>query len=439
MNLLGKKKSLGALALGLFLFISCEENGPFGLTSEDVVPVDFTSVEIPVPSSVVWLDSIQSSSTGVFLIGEYTSNTFGKMTATMYSRLNLNRAQVSLVPSESTYDSVKFNAQFIYAFDTSAMARDWGFDGFGVERGITDTLHITSDRTRVSANLLTEGNMTISDFDSIYSFDFDDAFGSEFHELIKDDNERVSDQENFVGFFRGISFSRKPAFNQNIYGLLINENTNVTVHYRDPGIDGEINVQRTYTMDFRNVAGYYNLTIDRTGTPLEFLQQTNVEYQPATGKRYVQSGAGIVTKLDLSGFRDLIIDDPRIINLAEISIGPIDELDDMAPPPTQLVLAFTDDRNTVIRDIVNNPPLPFRTIQSDGNSALGSGNPVTLNYNADTRTYTGSVTTYFQTYFAGVFQRDEVFLYPSNMNTSVNGISFDAEDIKLNIIFSELQ
>lgn len=434
MNLLGKKKSLGALAIGLFLFISCEENGPFGLSSEDVVPVNFTSVDVPITSSVVWLDSIQSSSIGVYLMGEYTSNTFGRMEATMYSRLNLNRAQIGLIPSESEFDSVKLNMQMIYSFDTSAASRDWGFNVFSVQRGITDTIHITRDRTLVSTNLLAEGEMTVDDFDSIYSFDYDRQFGIDLHGLLKDEDEIVENQENFVSFFRGLSISRKPGFTDNIFGFSIGENSAVTLYYRDPGIGGEIDVQREYNLGFGAVAGYYNLTVDRTGTPVDFLQETNVEYEPANGKRYVQSGTGIVTKLDLSAFRDLITDDPRIINLAEITIGPIDELDDLAPPPSQLFLALTDERNTLIQD-----QRTFRAIQSDGNSPIGNENPVTLNYDSETRTYTGSLTSYFQTYFSGAFQRDEIFLYPSNMNTSVNGVAFDAEDIKLNIIFSELQ
>jgi hypothetical protein len=61
MNLLDKNKGIGALVLGLFLFISCEENGPFGLSGDDVAPIEFSSTDISVTSSVVLLDSITSS------------------------------------------------------------------------------------------------------------------------------------------------------------------------------------------------------------------------------------------------------------------------------------------------------------------------------------------------------------------------------------------
>jgi len=438
MNLLGKKKSLGALVLGLLLFNSCENNGPFGLSSDDVAPVEFFTADIPVTSTVVWLDSIQSSNQGVYLIGDVTSTTFGRMQAKTFTRLNLNPIQAGLLPSESEYDSIRLNLQFIYSFDTSSTSRDWGYDAHTV-RGIVDTLHITSDFSLDENDFRVQSELTISDFDSVYTAEFDDAWGREVHQLLKDESMDVETQDDFVNFFRGLSIVPKAGFGDNIYGLTIGENTNLTIYYRDPGNTGDIDLQQEWVFGLTNVIGYYNLSIDRTGTPTEFLQETNVEYTPTNGKRYVQSGAGIVTKLDLSGFRDLIQEQPRIINLAEITIGPIDELDESSPPPTQLFLAFTDERNTVIDDFANDPPLPFRTIQSDGNSPIGNRNPLALTYDSETRTYKGSMTSYFQTYFSGIFQRDEVFIYPSNMNTSVNGISFDAESINLKIIYSELQ
>lgn len=434
MNLLDKKKSFGALVLGLLLFVSCEKNGPFGLSSEDVAPVEFSSIEIPVTSSVVWLDSVQSSDLSTMLVGSFQSSTFGNIEATGYTKLHLNRDLITLVPSESILDSVRLNLDFNYVFDSSAMAANWGYNVFSVNRGITDTLHITTDEARVSDSLWATSDLEILDFDSTYSTEFNEVWGQVLFDLMKDEDERVEDQEAFESFFRGIAFKAKPGAGENIFGVQVGEPTSVTLYYREPGIGGNIDVQNEHNLVMNTVTRFYNLTVDRSATPLSFLEETNVEYTPADDKRYVQSGAGIVTKIDISQFRDLITEDPRLINLAELSIGPIDELEEETPPPNILFLALTDDRNTLIRDRNT-----YRFVQSDGNNPIGSSAPAQLVYNSETRTYSGSITSFLQTYFSGRFQRDEFFLFPSNMNTGVNGFAFDAEDVKLKIIFSELQ
>lgn len=434
MNLLDKKTSLGALVLGLFLFVSCEKNGPFGLNSEDVAPVEFFTTEIPVTTSAVWLDSVQSSNVGTLLVGDYTSNTFGSMQATAYTRVNLNRGLLPLIPSESEFDSIRLNLRFNYVFDTSATARSWGFEAYSVARGVTDTLHITSDRALVSTDLFASADLEISKLDTTFAIDFKEAWGLELFNLLKDENEQVADQESFDTFFRGLAFVSKAGSDPNIFGISISEESSVTLYYREPGLNGEINLARTHDMTFSGVPGFYNLTVDRSGTPTSFLTDTNIEYSPASEKRFIQTGAGLVTKLNISAFRDFITGAPRIINLAEVTLGPIDVLDDNTSPPAEIFFALTDERNTLISDQGT-----FRSIQSDGNSPISSDSPARLIYDDETRTYTGSITGYMQAYFAEVFQRDELFFYPVNMNNNVNGISFDAGNIKLNIIYSELQ
>lgn len=439
MNLLDKKKHLGAVVLGLFFFISCEKNGPFGLSSRDVDPVNFTAVNIPISSSVVWLDSIGSSNRGVLLVGEVNSSTFGRIRATSYSRLNLNRAKVGKIPSKAVFDSARLHLKFNYSFDTVSASRDFSYDAFRVAKEIPNKLLVTKSAIAVTDELFAESTIKVPKLDSVYTTPWNETWARQLHKLFKDEDKKVKTQKDFDSFFEGISFSAKAGFDQNIFGISLGEKTKLTLYYRNPGTDGKITVAKTHDLSFAKVPGFYNLSIDRKGTPLEFLKEHHVEYVPASGKRYVQSGAGIVTKINLSEFKKIIVGEPRIINLAEISVGPIDELDDQGTPPPRLYLALTDDQNTLIRDLKGRPKIPFRAIQSDGQNPINNRSPVTLNYNKKTRTYSASVTSYFQNYFAGNFQRNEFFIYPGNMNTSVNGISFDAEDIKLKVIFSELQ
>lgn len=434
MNLLDKNKSLGALVIGLFLFISCEENGSFGLNGDDVAPVEFSSIDIGVTSSVVLLDSIGSSSVGTLLVGEYQNATFGSLQAEGYSRLNLNRGSIFQIASEAILDSVRLNLTFNYIYDTSAAASNWGLEAFWLARPVIDTLHITRDNTIVSDRLLSSGDLQVTKLDSTYVLPVEDDWGADLFQRLKTEDATVADQEAFETFFRGIGFVAKSGVSSNVLGIELSENSNITMYYREPSATGEIDRELIHIMNLHTVPSFYGLNTDRSGTPTENIQTFSTEYLPASGKRYVQSGAGIVTKINISDFQNFITDDPRIINLAEISIGPIDQLNENIPPPESMFLVITDDRNTLIKDQGN-----FRSIQSDGDNQIGSTNPVSLTYDAETRTYSGSVTSYIQTYFSGRYQRDELMIYPSSMSTGLNGVSFDPEDVKLKIIFSELQ
>lgn len=433
MNLLDKNKSFGALVLGLFLFISCEENGSFGLNGDDVAPVEFSSTDISVTSSVVLLDSIRSSSAGTLLVGNFQNATFGSIEGTGYNRLNLNRQSLFQVASQAILDSVRLNLTFNYQYDTSAMATNWGLEMFSLGRPVTDTVHITTDNIVVSSTLLASGELDITKLDSLYAIDVDETWGNEIFELLRLEDPVVLNQEAFETFFRGVAFKALPGVTPNVLGIEISENSNITFYYREPSASGEIDRALAHVMSFHTVPNFYGLEIDRAGTPTAIIDQFGVEIEPASGKRYVQSGAGIVTKIDLSVLNDFIQTEPRIVNLAEISVGPIDVLNDNLPPPPFLNLLITDEENTRIKDQGR-----FRTIQSDGNNQIASSNPVLLIYDAETRTYKGSITSYIQTYFSGQFRRNELMLYPSNMTTGVNGASFNPEDIKIKIIFSEL-
>ncbi len=436
MNLLDKKKSLGALVIGLFLFISCEENGSFGLNGDDVAPVEFSSVDIDITSSVVLLDSIASSSVGTLLVGEFQNATFGGIEARGYSRLNLNRDNIFQIASEAILDSVRLNLTFNYIYDTTALANSWGLDLFSLARPVTDTIHITTDNTVISSRLLATGDLQITKLDSTYVLPMDEDWGQDLFDRLKSEDATVVDQEAFETFFRGVGFVAKSGVSSNVLGIEVSENTNITMYYREPSSTGEIDRELTHVMNFHTVASFYGLELDRSGTPTENIQTFATEYLPASGKRFVQSGAGIVTKIDISDFQNFVdmTEDPRIINLAEISVGPIDVLNENIPPPGSMFLVITDERNTLIKDRGN-----FRAIQRDGDNQIASTSPVELVYDAETRTYTGSVTSYIQTYFSGRFKRDELMIYPSSMSTALNGVAFDPEDVKLRIIFSELQ
>ena len=440
MNLLDKKKSWGAMVFGLLLLISCEERGEFGLGSDDVAPVVFSSTDIPVTSSVVFLDSIRTSSTGILLAGKIDDPDFGTIEASGFTRLDLNKPLLGTLPTAAELDSVELTVRFTYQYDNTPENQDFTLNVFRLTRGIIDTLQITRSRTVVGTQLLASADLTVSNLDSSYVIDMDPAWSNEIFELLRADADEIQNQDAFESFFRGLAFVSDDQAT-NILGVQISEATNITIYYREPSSTGDVDRNASHTMTIHTVPNFYGLDIDRSASNTSVLTEHGIEYEPANGKRYVQSGGGIVTKLDLSGFRDFLTDAPRVINLAEMTIGPIDETPEGVLPPQILFLYLTDDRNTLIRDRdAQNPTSEvFRSIQRDGANPLSFRNPVQFIFDSDTRTYSASLTSFIQGFFTDGFQWDEVFLYPAEMNIAVSGISFDPEDVNFKIIFSELQ
>jgi len=81
----------------------------------------------------------------------------------------------------------------------------------------------------------------------------------------------------------------------------------------------------------------------------------------------------------------------------------------------------------------------LRAIQEDGVNVISQGFPLQLRYNETDRTYTSSITSYVRSYLNNTFRRNEVFIYPSNMNLSANGLTIGLDDLQIKIFYSRLR
>jgi len=431
MNLLGKIGIFAMLILGVAMFNSCEEKGDFGLGSDDVAPIEFDAQEISLETSLVWLDSIPSSGTGRLMVGEHTGSDFGVMQAKGFVALDLNESFHTLVEG-SVLDSTRINFRINYLYDT-ADNRELNLRAYQIGEAFPDTSYITRNELIQSNTLLASGDLLIEKFDSTYAVVVDEAWANQIFEGIRNDDATFGTQEAFNAFFPGFALRHEGA-TDNIFGLGVGSGFEMVFYYSDPIDDSDEVVNKELTMSSTGMPNFHNFTVDRSATEFSAVQETNVVYT-GQSRLTVQAGAGMVTKLDLSDLKRFTDENEGvIINLAEIKVGPIGDLPEGTFPPPILFLALTDDRNTIIPDGTN-----FRSIQQDGANVLSRSTPLQLFYNSETRTYTASMTTYTQAYFSDIFRRDEVFLYPNNMNLSVNGMTFTVEDIQIKIFFSQLR
>ncbi len=433
MSLSAKMKCMGTFfIISLLSFNACEQSGGFGLGEENITPVEFVLEEVEVTSSVVLLDSVVSSDVGRGLFGEVVDAGFGKSVFTAYTGLSANTALQPDIPEDAVFDSLKIRFQLGYIYDTTDNNRDLEISFVSIDEPFPDLNYENTDSFANGNRVIGSGKVKVNTLDSIYGIDGDDNWGREIFELLKDKDEKVTDQSNFRNFFPGFAIKAKEG-TQNVFGFNPGQNFQVSFFYNESNEDNTGRIARGFTMNGSSVPASYSYEADRSGSIMSLLNETSTEFDaPLNG---IQAGTGIVTKLDISGLESFVESkDKIIINLAELTVGPIEDLADGTEPPNFLFLFITDQTNTLIPSNQG-----FRAIQQDGANPIGKDFPLQLFYNPDTRTYSASITTYAQAYNRGDFRRNELFLYPSSMNVSFANFLVNPENIGFKIFFSEIR
>ena len=273
------------------------------------------------------------------------------------------------------------------------------------------------------------------DLDSVYSLTVDNAWANEVFNGLKDeDDERFTDPDEFDRWFPGLKFVTEGSVN-NIFGFAPGQSLEFRFYFNEPSSDGSGRTEnREIAISGNASPHFYSLEVDRSNTAYSQVEEPEIEYE-AQNSLLVHSGAGVVSKINISELSDFAVNNDKVIvNLVELTIGPINDLEPGATAPEALYLYFTDDQNTLIFDNNN-----VRGIQQDGVNVLSSSFPVRLQYDAESKTYTNSITSYVQNYYNDIFRRDFVFMFPSDMNNTANAFELNPDLINIKIYYSELR
>lgn len=433
MSLLVKIKNYGALLLlCLVILNSCEEKGDFGIATDDVAPVEFITENIAVNSSMVQLDSVITAYQGRFMAGNLINSPWGNITSTGFIGINARTDVIPEFDDDASYDSMRVEFTVNFLHDSSANNRDMQIELFDVTEEIVDTLYIGKNSLNYSSTLFASGAFDEIKIDSSYTIDANDQWGQEFFNGMTSGAAQFESQENFEDYFPGIAVR---AFSQqgNIFGISPDVNFRILIYYSEPNEEGTDIVQKSFEFNGFTMPYFFGVESDRSGSAFSAVIDANTAYDN-TSVIGVNSGSGLVTKLDISNlaaFSDNI--DGIIINSAELFVGEVNDTDEQYLP-NSLILYLTDERNTRIRSGNS-----YRSIQRDGSNQLGNGSPVQLFYNIETKTYSASITSFVQDYYKDRFRRDEIFLYPTDMNSTFRGFTLDKSNVRLKIYYSLLQ
>lgn len=313
-----------------------------------VVFVDTVAVSL----STVKADSFQTSGATSLLLGKYKDPYIGVITAKPFFQLAIPAETID-IPVTAQLDSLYFiirTNDYYYGDTTKTQTIYVNELSQSIVYSYNDKLYNTSS---VAVKPTPLGSRTLKirpvTDDSII-VRLDNAKGQELFSKMQQLSTDVTDAEDFLNYFKGISLAVGDNDTTMIIGLAASSAVTMRVayHLTTPA------VVKKY-IDFPMQANSYTfnqIVTDRTGTPLAGSSNLVTEYHSSVTNNvsYMQEGTGLFAKLTFPSLRDLIKNDNivRLVN-ADLIIRPTVQSFDRykLPLPPQLHLATTNGSNII--------------------------------------------------------------------------------------------
>ncbi len=447
-------RKLGLIAGLALIIFACEDPGEIGL---DLNPEQGVFVahykEVPLKTSIVNYEDILSDNNtriskvnqqflagGNLLTGNVDIPEVGKTEA---------KAFMSIYPwnfkTDSIYifDSLVMHLHITYMYGKNLSGTKKIYVHELSEELLLDTVYLTKNSTAYFPDPIGEFNVDLSEYDSagidtVYTARLSDEFGLKLTGEVTSDSTVFQDNLKFREFFKGLALVSDPA-NDVILGSFIKtsgQTTYLRLYYHT--------VKDTTYMDFiipgTDTAGinitrfYNNITLDKTGTPLEGIPDYYVDFETQNEFTYHHNAGGIFTKLNLgvfNQFKDTI--EHMVINRAELII-PVEEYEDYLTPTSFIDLYLMDENNKFREEYDSlNQNIKYLTIgrikfQKDSLTNAGE--------------FVGDVTTYIQNIASGL--NTDTLLYVGLPNlwysvAAVNQFKSRKDKIRLQIYYSVLK
>jgi hypothetical protein len=389
---MGKAILMACIIAGML--ISCDFNEDIGSVSigEGFISSETTFAMVDtftVGMSTVLLDSVRTSGKSILWVGSCRDKDFG--TVNTSGHLTFGIPSEFSVESKDIFDSLSLNLSYapVYYGDTTTLQ--------------------TIDVYRLKADLKGDedgylwNNSYIPYFESpIGSKTFlpfpksgkklrirlSDEIGLRIFEMMKNNRDTVKSEELFRGFFKGIVLR---AGEKNGTILQFNGDTSsfVMLHSHRVKLENE-----TYTTSFpltETSLVFNRVEADRSETPIRDIKTRKEKIQSVMSahKTYVQSGTGLLTRVDFPSMQRLMeFDRKYVIMKAEMVLYPEPGTYDKVDLPSQLVLYHTDKTNQIVSEIVG-----------EDNSVIAATLKIDKAYHEETY-YTFDITNFLKTEIA---------------------------------------
>ncbi len=354
----GKHAGIFGLVVTSALF-SCEDPGELGL--QLIPPNDNLSVlnlEIPIPASVVQLDSINTTNRGIMLTGDYFDGDFGNVHVQSYFRVLPPTASVTIPPEVTFADSLRVNLRYSYFYgDYFATPHQLSIHRLQEQLDI-DTIYYSNQSTLFDPMSLSDTSFVVNDADTLISINLDSLKEELFAVLQNYDKDSANDA-NFLEQFKGLTLRTDPASESVIGFNPTAQDSRITLYYTTSDT-----VVNTVTLLYST---YFNQIVpDFSGSNLAGIVPLT-QFDPLDGRSYLQTGTGLVPKLDFQPYFDFLDEDSVgtvVINKAELVMNNLEGLTSSIDPPVQMSFFYTNDTNDFLS--TDTDPVFPNTIQTDG-------------------------------------------------------------------------
>lgn len=492
MNLwVNRVRQLALFAVALFFFSCTDEVNLLGHKNPNS-KFDVKFIELPVASSVL-LDQIRSSNFFYasepqrLLVGKYSDTKFGNVSSSACSQFFTTTG--TKLASTAQFMSVSLELRFdFYTYGASKTASTQEVSIYELDEELANNEKATYLNTKPilskpellgSKSFLVDpakfqgyidaNNDTARILQIPLATPSGTAFGQAiFANAIKYRDATSKADSTFVNFteftkvFKGIAII--PNQCDKIIGFSPSAATSaIVVQYRTDSDTIQLR------LSFTNTTGYNNIVSDKSGTQLAGLTQYQQDFRPLDDKRYIQSGTGIFTKLDIESFLKFGDTIPNmIINSAEIVVGDVEDGGSFDPPPALALRVLNENNTRYIYSKANKQAVSDNTlyksfitpdvagspygiaVDSDSTFAVTGDSPgyLFLGYSKSGKKYSGFLTRLLQQIYKkeeGKSQLRYFSLYhysgagnawSSNPTKSVNRVVFPKDKIKLRIYYT---
>jgi hypothetical protein len=504
-------RQLALLSVALFFF-ACEDETSLNGFRNPNPKFQGKYTEIPLTTSNLLLGNVRTSNSyfadeyGRFLVGQYEDPVFGKIKSQAVTQFYTNSG--TKLPAGATIDSISIHLAFdLYLFGSKTTSDQkisiyqtsypltslnrrklyydtdvkWSEDSLVTEKVFSVNPGLFKDFMDLNSNASEADDTTVV---IKFPVDMNGMFATKLRAKYESYSATPSDS-SFIDFskfsvdFPGLAFVSSEATtgqqkNNMIMGFNPGSASRVVIHYSTDVNSVKKAFSQSLVFSNLGLLSYNKIETERVG---DLSGITQFQDQPTEdGNRYVQSGTGLVTKLNLDNFFDFanqVSEKDIVLNSAQLVINDVVVSDlDPAAPPRGLALRLLEDNNHIRKYAINNEVLDRdsilflgliapdyqvisggRIVQNvflDNDSTFygvaDAGSGVALRYSDDDKNYSGFLTLLFQRLYKQRNNADRMrnfALYPTDPSItnlgakSVNRAVFPSDKVVLKLYYTE--
>ncbi|MBS9525373.1 hypothetical protein KI659_15240 [Litoribacter alkaliphilus] len=431
-------KLASVLSISLILASSCADPSDIGLELDpENNQIGVFYAEIPLSASMILMDSVNTTNHLMILAGGHQSDYFGTTESIGFTRMFIDTRADR--PSENAVlDSVKFQFEIISPIGSS-FAQDKTLQVHQLQEPIEDISYYNYDRLAFNPSPLATGTFRLTaNRDTIVRTDVNEQFANQFFNDFKSGSNAFSDIFAFRNYFNGIAIQGDVNENTSL-PVRVGPNTGMFFYYHNEGDT----LPSTYTVSTSQSRRFNYVNNDRSGTPLESVQETFVPYE--VGNIVGAKGnTGLLIRLDTSPI-DAFLDTLQNVTFNQVTLemAPLEETTEAMPPFRTNQMLFLNDDNQVEIGFEGNPlsvqnnERSQQIIGPDNTILPAFENPAGLEYVNGIQGFSVVMTSYLNAVFRSDLERRNLLIFPNEgYYNTLREYRVNTDNIKLKVYYS---